>query len=179
MAPYDSGDGRGRSWERVILGVVVAVCGLVGGGCFGYVPSTVPSMAAGDEVRVHLTRQGLADLADEDVPQGEGALFVGRFLGVEQDRLHMRVPLRPPLTASSTMLDAASSVGRNVTVPLDGIERVEHREFQRVRTILVVAGSVGAALALLLSVGDDGPPGGMPIPPGPPESAIRIPFPPS
>lgn len=149
-------------------GIPLLAAALLLSGCFGYrgmEPGVVP---VGEEVRVHLTRQGVADLPE--IPERSGSVVRGRVTRREGDRLVLRVPVALQQDGLLTR-----ELGREVAIEAGQIERLERRELSRGRTALAVAGGLGAAAMLWASLeggrseGGDGRP-------EPPVESVRIPL---
>ena len=151
----------------------VLAAALVCSGCFGYVPAPLDTVPPGDEVRVHLTREGvaaeLARVAGEESPSVDGTLVRG-----DRDQLVLRVPVTVQATGIMTR-----SLGQDVTIPAARITQLERRQLNRPRTTLAAAGG-GALLAAILFSFGQGTPDPEIFPPREPEEfrgpawAVRI-----
>ena len=138
-------------------------------GCYSYVPTEFAAVPEGQDIQVRLTRQGLADVPE--IADDVGYAVKGRLVRVEGDVVVVRVPLaRPPGPPMS-----GGSVGRDIAIPLRGVDQVERREFSRTRTALAVLGGVAAILGVVTGVGDDDG-DSQPLPRPPSEESSRIPI---
>jgi hypothetical protein len=129
----------------------VLAAALVCSGCFTYVPAALETVPPGDEVRVHLTRDGvaaqLAVASSQPDPSVEGTL-----VGGDRERLVVRVPVARQTTGILTQ-----SLGQDVTIPANRIAQLERRELNRPRTGLAFAGGIGVLAVMLLSFGQGVP----------------------
>jgi hypothetical protein len=124
---------------------------LVGSGCFSYVPAPLDTVPPGGEVRVHLTRDGvaadLARVAGEESPSVDGTLVRG-----DRDQLVVRVPVAVQATGILTR-----SLGQDVTIPATRITQLERRQLNRPRSVLAAAAGGAALAAVLFSFGQGVP----------------------
>ena len=161
--------GRGarrlRSTARLFL-LVLAFGAPLLSGCFVYVPADPATVPPGDDVRLFVSRVGMAQLPVELV--GNGTYLIGRFDGRIADSLRVRVPVAARQVGFMTQ-----DLRQEVRVPTGEVVQFERRELSRGRTALLVAGTVGggAAIAALISGSLTG--GGDP---GPGEDLARIPL---
>jgi hypothetical protein len=129
----------------------VLAAALVCSGCFTYVPAPLDTVPPGGEVRVHLTREGvaadLARVAGEESPSVDGTLVRG-----DRDQLVVRVPVAIQATGILTR-----SLGQDVTIPATRISQLERRQLNRPRTALALVGGGAALVAVLLSFGQGVP----------------------
>jgi hypothetical protein len=123
------------------LSAVVALTTLAASACHRYVPVELSSLQPGAEVRLFMSRQGIAALPEE-VPVNELYLR-GRLLAQESDSVLLGVPI-PPQPGFT-----GPDIRQQVKVGSGQIVDVQLREFSAGRTALVVAGGVGAAAALI------------------------------
>ena len=126
-------------------------------GCFVYVPADPATVPAGNDVRVFVSRVGMAQLPVEVA--GNGTYLIGRFDGRIADSLRVRVPV-----AARQVGFITQDLRQEVRVPTGEVVQFERRELSRGRTALFVAGGVagGAAIVALISGsltggGDPGP----------------------
>jgi hypothetical protein len=145
-------------------------------GCFSYIPTELASVPEGQEVRLHLTRQGLADLPD--ILNQAGLTLTGKLLESGDDRLLVRVPIAVQQDALVTR-----TLGQDLVIPARSIVQIERRALDRGRSALVLVGGAVAAAVAFASFRDSGPDGpGIPREPGEPEgmrariSLTLIPF---
>lgn len=135
-------------------------------GCFSYVPASLETVPAGTDIRVYLTRQGLADLP-EPLEQ-DGPFLTGTLVRREDERVFIRVPIAPRQEGFYT-----STFGQDVSLATGEIVQLERRKLDRAGTALLVGGTAAAAGAVIfLIVEAFGEPGK----PEPPEPELRIPL---
>lgn len=145
--------------------------GLVGtlilSGCFTYLPVEPGVAPEGREVRVHVSRQGLAALPE--IPDAAGAVVRGTLLDRGGDVLLVRMPI-------GTRVDGvmSRSIGQNVSIPSQYVDRLEAREFSRGRTGMFVAAALTVAIAAVLGFGE-GAADPVIDPRDPPVESARIP----
>ena len=106
-------------------------------GCFTYVPVDRASVAPGQDVRVYVSRTGLAQLPE--------AFATDRWLrgsldSWDPDLLRLQVPIRR--SAGGYL---GPDIREALEIPIGDVLEVERREFSRGRTAAIVA--VGAAVA--------------------------------
>jgi hypothetical protein len=155
--------------KHYVGGVALVVAAtLFSSGCFAYRAAEVGAVPAGEDVRLHLTRQGAADLPE--LPLGAGSTVRGRVLRNEGDRLLLRVPVAVQRDALSTR-----ELGQDYEVAVSQLELVERREFSAFRTGLAAAAGVGGAAVLLHAFSQLRKEEGA-DPSGPPVEMIRIPL---
>jgi hypothetical protein len=135
-------------------------------GCFVYVPADPATIPAGEEIRIFVSRVGMAQLPIEVA--SNGTYLNGRFEGRIADSVRVRVPVATRQVGFMTQ-----DLRQEVRVPAGEVVQFERRELSRGRTALLVAGGVagGAAVVALISGsitgGDD---------PGPGDDLSRIPL---
>ena len=117
-------------------------------GCFGYVPAERGSVPPGERVRVHLTQEGLDDLA-EFAP---GLTMDGTLVRADSDQVILRVSV-----VDLTVGIMTRSLGQDLTIPAGRIARLEHRELDRRRTWLTAGVGAAAVAAMLTSFGEGVP----------------------
>lgn len=98
-------------------------------------------MPAGEHVRVHLSRQGFAALPEST--NLSRPRLAGTLVSREGDQLRLRVP-----TATDGF---TTTLAEELVIPARDVVRFETRELSRIRTGIVVAGSVASAIALYLT----------------------------
>jgi hypothetical protein len=113
---------------------------LFGSACYRYVPLAEPAAPKGEEVRVHLSPTGAADLASEIGPRM--ASIEARVLDVGADS---SLTLAVSQLRSMRGEPVAWQGDAPVVVPRAAVASVEHRRLARGRTL---AASTGAAAAL-------------------------------
>jgi hypothetical protein len=121
---------------RSVIQLGIAV--LLQSGCFTYMPAELRTLPEGGQVRVHLTRQGVAALPE--VIDQNGPRLAGTLVWRNDDQLLLRVP------------DAANNLNRplaqQVVITATDIVRFESRKLNATRTALVVGGGLAIAAAL-------------------------------
>jgi hypothetical protein len=134
--------------------------------CYSYLPLGDGVARNGDEVRVHFTPSGAADLAREI---GPGIASVeGRVLEVRADS---SVTMGVGLLRSTRGDQVAWQGDAPLTIPRSAIASVERRQLARGRTVAASAGATVALTAVgVLAVRRGGKGGGTggPPPPSPP-----------
>jgi hypothetical protein len=120
-------------------------------GCFTYVPADPGSVAPGEDLRVHLTRQealpGLANVTGE-----LGQSVDGRLVRGDPDQLVLRVPVGTQPGAILTR-----TLGQDITIPATRVVQLERRQLSRARTGLALAGGAAGLIVALLSFGEGVP----------------------
>jgi hypothetical protein len=139
-------------------------------GCFSYVPAELGTLPSGQEVRVVLNRDaterllelGVSGVADVRDPVVAGVLVRGA-----DGRLSLRVPIRTPAGGGR------SAIAQEVPFDAGELLRIDRRQHDGLRTGLAVAGTVGAAAAVIVLIiqGSEGEPR-LPLPGGPDDSRI-------
>lgn len=127
--------------------VSLTVGALLLSACFSYVPAELELTPPGDEVRVHVTRQGAAELTavtanDELVP-----VLSGTVVGLEGSDLLIHVQV-----ASRQVGFHAVGLEQTLRVPTGEILAVERKEFSAANTGLLAVAAAGASTALLLGI---------------------------
>jgi hypothetical protein len=133
-------------------------------GCFSYVEVPLETVQTGTDVRVYLTRQGLAELPE--VLEDNGPYLKGTLVRQEAERVFIRVPLAPRQQGFYT-----STVGQDVCVPAGEIARLQQRTLDRTGTALLVAGTAAAGAAVLFLIMETF---GGPDSVDPPEPELRL-----
>ena len=133
-----------QMWSK---GGALLMAGLVSTGCYNYVPTQVEAAPPGEEVRLHVTRDGARELAEVTDVVGAVPEVRGRVIGRDQSDLLLRVPVVQRWEGMSN-----SGLGQTIRVPTDEILSVERRELDGVMTAVLVTGGVAAATAVLLGV---------------------------
>lgn len=105
-------------------------------------------MPPGERVRVHLTQEGLDDLA-EFAP---GLTMDGTLVRADNDQVILRVSV-----VDQTVGIMTRSLGQDLTIPAGRIARLEHRELDRRRTWLTAGVGAAAVAAMLTSFGEGVP----------------------
>lgn len=157
----------GRPGGRSVVWGALAAASLTG--CFSYVPADPATVPVGEEIRAHLTRDGLARLEALGREDLDDPVVAGTLVRRSGDRLSLRIPV------SREAGFVRSDIAQQVTFALEELLRVDRRRLDPARTGLALAGAAGAATALVLlimggSEGEDRLP-----PPGGPDD-LRIPL---
>ena len=105
-------------------------------------------MPPGERVRVHLTQEGLDDLA-EFAP---GLMMDGTLVRADSDQVILRVSV-----VDQTVGIMTRSLGQDLTIPAGRIARLEQRELDRRRTWLTAGVGATAVAAVLTSFGEGVP----------------------
>jgi len=120
-------------------------------GCYSYAPAEPATLRPQDEVRVHLTREGMIDLPE--ILGSPGPTVGGRLVSAEGDRLLLRVPVSVQVEGYATQ-----SLPQEVPIAASQVVQVERRRLDRFRTGLAVAGILVGGGALVSGFGVGGPP---------------------
>lgn len=153
------------------LGPTALLAALLLSGCFRYVPTPVDVAPPGEDVRLLVTRQGAADLAQVTDVEGEVPTVRGTLLERRGAEMLLSVPVGQRRDGFHTV-----SLDQTIRIPVSEILQVERREFDTPKTAFLVAGAVGGSAFIIFSImsafgeSDGSDPG------GPEESRIPIPF---
>lgn len=135
-------------------------------GCYSYHTTSLPQVQPEEEIRITLEEQGYRRVAPgaglNSAPRVEG-----RFGGMTGDSLTLRVWIGEAYAGTPFY-----STYQNVMLPLNEVQRVEHRRLSKGRTAAVAAGVLVGIGALIESVGwidvfGSGDENGPPDPPEP------------
>lgn len=130
-----------RRWAKPIALVAST---LLAPACYRYVPAELAGLPDGQDVRMYLTRQGIA--AIDELPLESGPLVRGRFVNQDNGDVILRIPVAVRQTGFHT-----SSIGQDVRIPTSEIIQVERRRFDSVGTGLLIGGSaIATALVMKL-----------------------------
>ena len=143
--------GRGARDLRSTARLLVVAATPVLAGCFAYVPAQMEGVPAGQEVRVQLSRRGMAELPVE-IAQDDGYLR-GSYAGQGGDSVRVQVAV-----AARQVGFLNQELRQEVRVPTAEVVQIERREFSRGRTALLAAAVVagGVAIVSLISGSIDG-----------------------
>jgi hypothetical protein len=111
---------------------------------FEYVPIAGDAIPPAQDVRVYLSRRGMADLP-EDLPTGR-SFVLGQWAGTSADSVMLRVPVLRRIEDPS-----APDIRQNLFVARADVLDVRRRRFSPRRTALAIGGAVGAG-AIILTV---------------------------
>lgn len=134
--------------SRIRRYACLAAVQLVCSGCFGYVPAERGTVPPGERVRVHLTQEGLDDLA----AFAPGLTMDGTLVRADSDQVILRVSV-----VDQTVGIMTRSLGQDLTIPAGRIARLEQRELDRRRTWLTAAVGTATVAAILTSFGEGVP----------------------
>ncbi|MGH7553515.1 MAG: hypothetical protein ACREMQ_10875 [Longimicrobiales bacterium] len=99
-------------------------------------------MPEGNDVRLHLTRQGVAFLPE--IPTQSGSRLTGTLVRKDDDQILVRVPMAVQQDGLMTR-----TLGQEVSIPARDIVQVERRQFNRARTGVAAAGGAVAVATLI------------------------------
>jgi hypothetical protein len=131
-------------------------------GCFSYVQAPVQSVPVGQDVRVYLTREGIAEL--RDMAESNQPFVRGRLVRREEQQLLVSIPVARQQTGFYS-----KPIGQEVVIPTLEIVQLERRKLNRAGTGLLVAGTAAATGVLIYTIIDAGRGPGPIGPPGPDE----------
>jgi hypothetical protein len=145
-------------------------------GCFTYVPVEVGAVQVGQDVRMRLTREALREFDDPGVAfsLGSSPVLEGTLTSRDADRLMVRLQ---GLNSQAAPLLFSNPLEAQVPISVDQILQLESKEFHRMKTGIVFAGTFGAIL-LANFINVRTPPGAVNLENGPPDQSdeIRIPL---
>jgi hypothetical protein len=137
---------RRRSVRRSIARCAVALgLAAASAGCYKYTYVDRSEAAVGDNVRVHLSQAGYQRLAasvGDQVP-GLRRTFDGSLVGASVDRLLVAVHFSGDARVSSQGLE------QRVSVPMADVQRLELKQLDKKRVIIIGAGA-GVVLGALI-----------------------------
>ena len=146
--------------------VFALAASLASSACFEYVPISTGSVSGSEDVRVYLSRRGMAELP-EDLPTG-GAFVTGRWASTTADSVMLQVPVVRRIEDPS-----APDIRQNLFVARADVLEIRRRRFSTPRTALAIGGAVGAGAVILTVVLKAGGNEGVDTEPGPDQ--LRIP----
>jgi hypothetical protein len=117
-------------------------------GCFRYVEADPGVVPEGEPVRIHLTREGMADL--RELSSEVEPVVTGMVVRREEGRLLLHIPIGRRPEGFYTQ-----DLGQNVVIPLREIVQLEQRRLDRVRTGLLTGASAVVVATVLLTIIDD------------------------
>ena len=132
-----------RAWKAMLCGF--ALCALPG--CYNYEPIRSDVAPVGEAVRLRVTRDGARQLADVTEVLGAAPELRGRIVGRQDQDLLVSVPVARRQDGMHVY-----SLSQTVRVPTREVLSIERREFDGIRTTLLIAGGTAAATGLLLGV---------------------------
>ena len=130
-----------RALSRVGLATSL-VLGL--SGCFKYIPTQLEVAPPGEEVRLLVTRQAGVELSEVTGIDLSRPIIRGEILGREGTELLLNVPVGRRREGFHTL-----QLKQTIRVPFEEVVRIDRREFSRLNTGLLAAGSVGASILLV------------------------------
>ena len=116
-------------------------------GCFSYVQVPLDTIPVGEDVRVYVSRQGLAELPEST--EHNGPILMGKVLREENERVVISVPV-----ARREEGFFVSQIGQEVGVRRREIVQLEMRKLNRTNTALFVAGTGLATAAVVYLIID-------------------------
>jgi len=134
------------------LSVGITAFGL--SGCFSYVPADLGTVPVGEEVRVYLTREGLAQLREsgsDDFAAIDQPIVSGTLTGRDPGQFSLLIPV-----TRTQVGFLQSSLGQQVTLPSESVVQVEQRRLNGTRTGIALVASTAAVTLLLVSIISDG-----------------------
>lgn len=134
---------RTLSWK----GLALTALGLSSAGCFSYVPAELETTPPGQGVRVLVTRQGAAELAQISDVVGSAPILDGTVVGVEGRELLLLVPVAQRQVGFMT-----TNLNQTIRIPTSEIVSFERREFDKFGTAFVLGGVVGAVTAIVVFI---------------------------
>jgi hypothetical protein len=132
-------------------------------GCYTYTLTTPDTAAPGEGVRVLMTREGAAELAEVTQVAWEAPVVDGTLVGREGDDLLLSVAVGPRDVGF-----VGTDLRQTVRVPTSGIVTFQRRSLNVTNTVLSLAGVTAAGVGLvayIVSEHRDGGNGGEPPPP--------------
>lgn len=120
---------------RACLSIAVV---LIAAACFEYTPTEFQAIPPGDNVRIYVTR-AVMDQYAEVVPSTQPVLK-GTVVRRDDSQLLLRVSV-----ATRQIGFHSEQIGQELPIPAREILQVERREFDRLGTGAIVAGTVGLA----------------------------------
>ncbi|MDZ7778915.1 MAG: hypothetical protein U5R14_03120 [Gemmatimonadota bacterium] len=118
-------------------------------GCFSYVPATLESTPAGEDVRVLVTRQGASELLEVTDIEGEVPALRGTLMGREANDVLLRVGVGQRREGFHTV-----SLDQTIRVPSGEILQVERRELDTGKTALLTGGAIAGSAFIIISIMD-------------------------
>ena len=144
---------------------------LFSSGCFSYTMIPLELAPEGQDVRVLVTREGAAELAEVTEVEGQVPSVNGTIISKEDREILLRVPVAQRRDGFHL-----ASLDQTIRVPTGEILQVERRDFDTGRTLLLGAGAAAGAAFIIISImeafGGDTAPGE-----GPSPEETRIPAP--
>ena len=126
--------------------IPLAVATLMSPGCYVYSPASPDLTPPGEEIRITVTRDGAAELAQVTEQMEMVPVIRGRLVERDAQSLMVRVPVRP--SGEGLRPD----IGQVVRVPIGSVLGMEQRDFSLGRTAAFVAGSAGAAALVVFTI---------------------------
>jgi hypothetical protein len=150
---------RSRGFTALLLVTFVT-------GCFRYVPTELAAVPDGRDVRVYLTRQGLAAL--DELPLESGPVVRGRLMHQYNGDVTLRVPVAMRQTGFHL-----NSIGQDVLIPTSDIVQIERRELDKFGTVLLIGGAAAVTAFIMTLILDSH---SETVIDPPPTEEIRVPF---
>ena len=146
--------------------LAIGAASLFASGCFRYVPVELAAVPDGNDVRMYLTRQGLAAL--DELPLESGPIVRGKLITQDNGDVTLRVPVATRQTGFHS-----SMIGQDVRIPTGDIVQVERRQLDKLGTGLLIGGAIGVTALVMTLILDSH--SETVVEPPPPEE-IRVPL---
>ena len=128
-------------------GLALIALALSSTGCFRYVPAQIETIPPGQAVRVLMTRQGAAELAEISEVAAAAPIVDGTVVSVEGQELLLRVPVGRRQDGF-----VSANLDQTIRVPTGEIVSFERREFDPLASVFVVGGAAGLVAGLVAAI---------------------------
>ena len=128
-------------------GLALIALALSSTGCFRYVPAQIETIPPGQAVRVLMTRQGAAELAEISEVAAAAPIVDGTVVSVEGEELLLRVPVGRRQDGF-----VSANLDQTIRVPTGEIVSFQRREFDPLASVLVVGGAAGLVAVLVSAI---------------------------
>ena len=135
-----------KNRRKPILGLLAALM-LSTTGCYTYTLTTPDMAAPGEGVRVLMTREGAAELAEVTQVAWEAPVVDGTLVGQEGDDLLLSVAVGPRDVGF-----VANDLRQTVRVPTSEIVTFQRRSLNVTNTVLSLAGVTAAGVGLVVYI---------------------------
>lgn len=129
---------------RFAIAAAALLC-IAASGCFQYIPVSMDAVPAGEDVRVYVSRRGMADVPEE-LPTG-GSFVTGRLGRGLGDSVMIQVPVVRRIEDPS-----APDIRQNIFLPRSEVLEVRRRRFSPTRTALAIGGAAGLGAGIVVVV---------------------------
>ena len=116
-------------------------------GCFKYIPTELEATPPGEEVRIMVTPEGVLELSEVTGVDLSNPVVRGEILGREANDILLSVPVGQRQEGFHRM-----QLNQTIRVPAAEIIRVDLREFNSIRTGLLIGGGLGASVFLVKAI---------------------------